>query len=243
LCIVFFYAGLLVYRASAGTLRLFEKDSLKSVTFCVAILISIVTVSFLARGLYRIEDSGELIDALIGRYASYAFSHIYAFSDWFAFIIGRHSELTYAHEGTSYGFYTFMTLFARMGSHKVVPPGVFDEYYNYGDLLTGNLYTMFRGLILDFGIIGSVLFMLAIGFLLHLSFHTMLRNRRPVFTVAVFVFMMGCFYFSLIISLLIWLNIYATFVLLWIVLQINKVITERGRRRLAALEPHVGVVA
>jgi hypothetical protein len=102
---------------------------------------------------------------------------------------------------------------------------------------------MFRGLILDFGIIGSVLFMLTTGVLLHWTFHSMLCKRRPVFTVAVFVFMMGYFYTSFGISLLIWNSIYVAFVSVWIVLQINKLITKMGRRRLATLEPSVGAEA
>jgi len=244
LCIVFFYAGLLVYRASAGTLRLFDKGRIKSLTLYVAILIATVTVSFLGRGLYTIDDSGELFKKLVEYYSSYSFGHIYAFSDWFAFFIGRHSELVYPHESTTHGFYTFTVLFKLMGSDKVLPIGMFDDYYSYGDLLTTNVYTMFRGLILDFGIIGSVLFMLATGLLLHMAFHSMLINTRPVFTVAVFILMMGYFYASFI-SSLVGVNriYYVTFALLWIVLQINKRVTQTGRRRLDTLEPPVGAEA
>jgi oligosaccharide repeat unit polymerase len=124
-----------------------------------------------------------------------------------------------------------MALFQLLGINIFEPPGVFDQYYSFGDLFTTNIYTMFRGLILDFGFIGSVLFMLATGFLLHWAFHSMLRNKRPVFTVAVFVFMMGYFYTSFIISVLIWSRIYVTFLLLWIVLRVNKLVTQRGGLR------------
>jgi oligosaccharide repeat unit polymerase len=242
LCIAFFYAGLLVYRASMGTLRLLEKSSVKSLALCMAILIAIVTVSFLGRGLYVIDDTGDLIKKLVEYYSSYSFGHIYAFSDWFAFFIGRHSELVYPHESATHGFYTFATLFKLMGSDKVLPIGMFDDYYSYGDLLTTNIFTMFRGLIQDFGIIGSVLFMLATGFLLHWTFHSMLRNKRPVFTVAVFVLMMGYFYASFISSLLGSNRIYyVTFVLLWTVLQINKRITQTGRRRLVPVTAGVAI--
>jgi oligosaccharide repeat unit polymerase len=241
-CIVFFYAGLLVYRASAGTLRLFEKGSIKSLALGTAMLIAIVTIAFLGRGLYKIEDTEELINELVIRYASYSFGHIYAFSDWFAFIVGRHSELVYRHESAAHGFYTFMAVFNLVGRHKVVPMGVFDDY-SYGDWLTTNIFTMFRGLILDFGLIGSVLFMLATGILLHWTFHAMLRNIRPVFTVAVFVLMMSYFYTSFIISVLVFFNIYVTFVLLWMVLQINKLITQTDGRRLARPKPSFGAVS
>jgi oligosaccharide repeat unit polymerase len=239
LCIVFFYAGLLVYRASAGTLLLFEKGTVKSLTPYAALLILIVTMSFMSRGLTAIEDNEEVMRNLIGRFASYSCGHIYAFSDWFAFIVGSHSEIVYPHESAAHGFYTFMAVFDLVGSHNVVPQGVFDDY-SYGNWLTTNIFTVFRGLIQDFGFIGSVLFMLATGILLHRAFHTMLRNRRPVFTVAVFVFAMGYFYTSFIISMLVWINIYVSFVLLWIVLQINKRITQTGGRRLASPETPVG---
>jgi oligosaccharide repeat unit polymerase len=233
LSIVFFYAGLLVYRVSVGKLCLFEKGNLKLLVPGTAMLILIVTIAFLWRGLRNVEDRDELISGLTSYFASYSCGHLYGFSDWFAFIIGRHSELTYAHEGTSYGFYTFMSVFQLMGSHKVVPMGIFDEYYSFGDLLTGNLYTMFRGLILDFGFAGSALFMFLTSVLLHKTFHVMLLKRRPVFTVAMFVFAVGYFYSSFVISALSWNRTYVAFVLLWIILQINKMITERRRRRLA----------
>ena len=151
-------------------------------------------------------------------------------------MIGRHSEVVYHRESVAYGFYTFAPLFKLMGSHRVLPLGIFDEDYSYGDLLITNIFTMFRGLIQDFGFIGTVLFMVATGMLLHWAFHAMLLKRMPVFTVAVFVFMIGCFYMSFGISLLIWNSIYVTFVFIWIVLQLNKLITERGGRRLAPQE-------
>jgi len=236
LCIAFFYGGLLVYRASAGTLRLFERGSIKSLTLYMAILIVVVAISFISRGLYGLDDTAFVINKLMAYFSSYSFGHIYAFSDWFAFIVGGHSEFTYTHESSTYGFYTFTALFRLMGSHKTLPPGTFDDYYSYGYSLTTNIYTIFRGLILDFGCIGCVLFMLVTGFLLHLTFHTMLRNRRPVFTIAVFVFMMGYFYSSFMISVLMWNSFYVTFVLLWIVLRINKLIMQTGGLRLVPSE-------
>jgi len=232
LSIVFFYAGLLLYRVWVGKLDLFGKISIRSLTLCVVLLIAVATIAFASRARYDVDDTGFIIDRLVGSYASYSCGHIYGFSDWFSFVAGGRSELTYPHENATYGFYTFMALFQLLGSHRTVPGGVFDQYYSYGDLVTGNIYTMFRGLVLDFGIIGSVLFLLATGFLLHWAFHSMLRNRSPVFTVAVFVFMLGYFYSSFIVSLLIWSRIYLTFVLLWVVLQVNKWITQRDGRRL-----------
>mgnify|MGYP000190097420 CR=1 FL=1 len=222
LCIFLFYGSILIYRVSAGNLRLFERGSIRSLMIYVAILLPIVTISFMSRGLYESEDADFVIGRLLAYFASYSSGHIYAFSDWFAFMMGGRSEVEYGHEAATYGFYTFMAVFKLMGSDKIVPQGVFDQYYVYGDYLATNIFTMFRGLILDFGFIGATLFMLATGLLLHLTFYAMLTNRRPTLTVAAFVFMMGYFYTSFIISVLIWNSIYISFFLLWIVLEINK---------------------
>ncbi len=227
LCIVFFYAGILVHRASAGTLRLIEKGSIKSLTLYATILISIATISIISRGLAAIEDTSDLLDKILNYYSLYAFGHIYAFSDWFAFVIGRHSELSYNPGSASYGYYTFAPLFRLIGIHKELPIGTYDDFYSFGGSLPTNIFTMFRGLIEDFGLVGCLLFMLATGVLLHWAFQAMLRNKRPVFTVAVFIFMMGYFYQSALISLLIWNSIYVTFVLVCAVLQLNKLIIKK----------------
>ncbi|HLZ12315.1 MAG TPA: O-antigen polymerase [Candidatus Acidoferrum sp.] len=232
LCVVFFYAGLLVYRASEGTLRLFKKGNIKWLMIFMAVLISTVTISFVSGGLYKIEDVESLAGELISRFATYALGHLYAFSDWFAFVVGIHSDVIYSHEGATHGFYTFAPLFKLLGSHKVLPLGNFDDIYSFGDLINTNIFTMFRGLIQDFGIIGSVLFMLLTGFLFHWAFRTMLLKRVPVFTVGIFVLMMGYFYLSFGISLLISNSIYVTFFLTWIILQSNKLIAERSGRLL-----------
>lgn len=236
LSIVFFYAGQLVYRASGGSLRLFGTGSIKSLVLCAVILAPIVTISFLSRGLYKIDDSSKIIEEMIRQYASYSCSFIYAFSDWFSFIIGTHSELAYHHESATHGFYTFAPLFKVLGSHRELTLTIFDEFYSYGDLLTGNIFTMFRGLIQDFGFIGSVVFMILAGLLLHWNFHQMLLKKTPVFTVAVFIFMMGYFYMSFGVSLLIWSSMYVAFVLIWLVLQTNKLIMLRDSRWLARSE-------
>jgi oligosaccharide repeat unit polymerase len=237
LCVVLFYAGLLAYRALAGTLRLFEKGSIKSMMLYTAVLIATVTISFLAGGLYKTEDNRILFDLIVARFATYTSGHIYAFSDWFAFMIGGHSEFVYHRESAAYGFYTFAPLFKLIGSHRVMGLTIFDEDYLYRDLLDTNIFTLFRGLIQDFGIIGTVLFMIATGLLLHWAFHTLLLKRTPVFTVAVFVFMMGYFYTSFGVSLLISKSIYVTFVLVWLVLQLNKLITHGGGRWSAQQQP------
>jgi len=228
LCAALFLAGLLAVRMEEGKLGLFDAAIVRPVVLSLSLLLPIVVSSFLLRGLGDIEDGGLLLSTLRRYLASYAFGHLYAFSDWFSYTFGGHSVLAYNYEGVTFGFYTFSSLFRMMGSEKVVPHGVFDDYYAYGDVLTTNNFTMFRGLILDFGLFGAALFMLVAGLLFHLAFRSMLVSRRPAFSVAVFVFMVGLFYNSYIISLLGWNRTYAAFAMLWAILQVNRWTTEAG---------------
>lgn len=239
-CIVLFYAGLLVCRLSSGRLRLLEKGSARSLVISLAVLVPTITASFLLRGLSDIEDNDLLIEKLLSYYASYSCGHLYAFSDWFSYIVASRSSLIYDDIDGTHGFYTFATIFKLMGSERVLPLGIFEDYYTYENVLTTNIYTMFRGLILDFGFAGSLLFMLATGFLFHLAFHAFLRHRKPVFTAAIFVFMVGYFYNSYIISILGWSRVYVAFVLLCLLLQTNKLLlrTTTPRWRTGLLQRH-----
>jgi len=236
LSIVLFYSGILVYRISSGKLHLLAKGNMKSLALYATIVLLIVTISFMSRGLFSFDDSDFVMNKLIAYFASYSCGHVYAFSDWFAFSIRGHSEIGYVHETASYGFYTFATLFRMMGSQRVLPMGMYDDYYTDGELLTGNIYTIFRGLIMDFGFIGSVLFMFVAGLVFHGAFYFMLSRKRPVFTIVVFAFMMSYFIsygVSMFGSSLIY---YVTCALMWSVLQINKRITQPGGRRLVPRE-------
>jgi oligosaccharide repeat unit polymerase len=233
LCIALFFGSLLAYRVSAGTLRLFEKGAFKTLAYSAAILIPITVFSFLSRKeLAGADDADFIVNRLVWFFTSYICTHIYAFSDWFSFVLGGHSSMTYTRQGSTYGFYTFMSLFRLMGDHRAVPLGLYDEYYSYGDVMVGNIYTMFRGLVQDFGVLGSLVFMSSSSLLFHSAFHGMLRNRKPVFTTTVFVFMVGYCFSSFGNSLLSSTSIYVAFLVIWLVLWINKRITQTSDRRL-----------
>jgi len=221
LSIVLFYAGVLICRISDNKINILEKFSIKPILFYAVPTGIILIISFITRGLYEIGDLGFVLEKLKYNFTSYSFGHIYAFSDWFSFRIGDSSFLNYNEENTSYGFYTFMALYRLFGSDKFVPIGVYEEYLKYNDLFTTNIFTMFRGLLLDFGGVGSIIYMYITGVLFHLSFYVLLFNKKPVLVVAIFVFMLGYFYSSFLISVLMWNSIYISFVLLWAILSIN----------------------
>lgn len=222
LFIVLFFAGVLVIRIFENKLYIFNKATAKIAIFSLLIIVPAVIISFLSRGLYESDDGEYVRQRLVSYISSYAFGHLYAFSDWFSFAMGGRSVNDYAAYDLSYGFRTFMAFFKTLGDAREVPQGFYDEYYAYGNLLNSNIYTIFRGLIMDFGIGGALLFMLISGLGLHFSFYHLLCQKRPAITISIFIFMMGYFFTTFIISIFVWNIISLTLILLSIILLCNK---------------------
>ena len=231
LAIFMFYAAILVCRIADGDLRLFGPRAGRQAVMAGAVILPILAVSFLSRGLYGTGDPETIMGTLIHYFASYTCGHLYAFSDWFAHLLGKSTLMHYFDDTGAYGFYTFIAVFKLFGSEKVVPLGFFEEFFSYSDLLTTNIYTIYRGLILDFGLGGALVYSLLSGLLLHLSFYAMLINRKPSATVAVFIVMLGYFYTSFLISLLVWNSVYVSLGLIAVVLRLNRLLVRRAAYR------------
>lgn len=207
-----FWASVLIRKLKTGETRLFGVGSLKQSIVIFSGAFVLIVFSFLARGLYDETDFQVLIRQLTRLFASYSSGHLYAFSDWFTFITGGNVSQNFVHEPLTGGFYTFMSLFRVLGDTRYVPPGVYDEYFQYGFFLQTNIYTVFRGMIADFGLFGALVVNAVFGFLIHLSFFGLLTKRVSPLNIAVFTHLVGMIYSSYIISLLIWNSIYASLV-------------------------------
>lgn len=221
LCAAFFYSTLLVYKLYVNKVRLTDKATNKNLILIILLLFPAIVSSFLSRGLYG-ENMGYVVEKLVSYFSSYAFAHVYAFSDWFSFYIGKPHMINYeTQEGYSYGFYTFMSIFKAFGSSVEVPMGTYGEYFNYQDFIKTNVYTLFRGAILDFGLIGTFLFMFLLGLVANISFYVLLCSTRPYFSISFFSIMAG-FYYTCFISVFIWNSIIVVFFLFAIVLILNR---------------------
>jgi oligosaccharide repeat unit polymerase len=227
LSIAFFSAGILVYRISQGRLYLIGRESAGSLVLSAVAAVLVVLAVFVSRGTYA-ADSSEISRFLAGRAASYTSGHLYAFSDWFAYALDRQSLLSYHPSNTTPGFYTFATIYRMLGSDEFLPLGTYDDGYLYGGIVVSNVFTMFRGLITDFGHAGALLFMVVIGVVFHAGFYALLVNRRPAFPVAFFIFTIGFFFSSFVVSML-GSNIiyYVILAVTWIVLAVNKLVVAR----------------
>jgi len=217
----FFLGGIWVTRIYANKLIVFNTKVIFRVFWVSIGFIILLSLSFLSRGIQNLEDQGQTLEKLRGLFASYFFTHIYGFSDWFTAYTGGKTDLSYDTSNYYMGFYTLTAFFKMFGVSKVTSPGVFDEFFIYKELLESNIYTIFRGMIMDFGLLGALVFMLVNGFLLHLVYYLFLRRNRPVVLVLLVIFMLGYFYISFIISLLTWVIIPFTFLIMYIILKFN----------------------
>jgi oligosaccharide repeat unit polymerase len=230
LSISLFYGGWLIRRMKSGEMTLLDRGVIKKSLLYALALLPLVTISFVARGIYALEDTSKILFALQKYYISYSSIHLYAFSDWFNYYVGAPYTQFYSDSllETTNGFYTFMAIFRLFGDDRYVPPGVFTEYYGYGNFLSGNIYTYFRGLILDFGIFGSLVFLFICGILCNISIKVILVSKYPTFSVAIFISMMGFIYTTFIISLLIWNSIFGILIFLPLILFINQLLIIRA---------------
>ncbi len=231
LCAMFFYSTLLIYRLYAGKISLTDRRTNKNLLLTVAFLLPAIVSSFLARGLHG-HDTDYIIEKLLSYMSSYALAHMYAFSDWFSFYTSEPYLMHYEQaEDYYYGFYTFMSVFKALGSTIEVPMGTYDEYFNYNDFLKTNVYTLFRGLILDFGIIGSLLFMFILGTITTFSFYILLRSTKAYFSISFFAIMFG-FYYTCFISVFIWNSTFLTFFMFALILMLNRqILILRSKQR------------
>ena len=225
-----FYSGVLIGRLNIGNTSLTNSRTNKVILCAILFLFPALVVSFLSRGIYY-ENIDFIINKLIFYFTSYAFGHIFAFSDWFSYYIDGTALLHYGPEDSPcYGFYTFMSLFKFFGSNITVPPGVYNDYYFYGHVLKTNIFTIYRGLILDFGLYGTLIFWFCIGIISHLFFYALLTLKRPVIAVVYFSIIFSFFYMSYIISIFMWNSIFASGFLLFIILLFNKIFNKYSQK-------------
>lgn len=223
LALFIFYGGIVVNKIFTNDLELFNRKTMTYALKIILIILPFVILSFLTRVFSDDNDIELLIAHMKLSLGSYSCGHLYAFSDWFTFYIGKNSLYYYREEDISYGFYTFMSIFRFFGSTKMVPMGTYDEYYYYKELLQTNIYTSYRGLVQDFTIIGSLIYLLIKGFILNVIFYNILRRKYLTLSISFFVFMIGDFYHSFMISILNSNSIYLSFFLLVIILKINNI--------------------
>jgi len=210
-----FFLSLALFSGSLLIIKIYNKDyELISFRLFLKIfmwsfvLFALSVVSFMARGLYLLDFS-DVVDRLILYFVSYSSGHLYAFSDWF----NHRYSYTNVREELTFGFYTFMSFFQLLGDDRFIAMGYYDDFFYYGGILKSNIYTVFRGIILDFGLLGSFVFSFFVGNLIHASFYLLLMKKLNVTLICLFIYFVAFAYQSYLISSFTWLVVPASFLL------------------------------
>ena len=231
LSIAYFWGAINVCRIFNGETRLGSSEGLKQLTKATILLVPLVAFSFLARGMSETDEASDIGETLRYYFSSYMFAHLYAFSDWFGAYLGDPASLEYAPNGARFGLYTFYGLFQLLGDPPALPQGVYDEYFTVEGVFASNIYTIYRGLLMDFGLAGSLVFLLLASWLAHVVFLLLLGSKRPRFAVAAYIVMTGVFVHSFLSSLLMYNSTYATLAALWLILAFNGALSYRTTSR------------
>lgn len=221
LSIAFFYAAILIARIYDKNYILASKKDMRTLAMASLILLPVIIASFLARGLTNSGDISFILDRIYAYLVSYSSGHLYAFSDWFSYYTGDESLSKYNSIDASPGFFSILFAFRMFGDTTILPPGIFDEYFKFGDHLQSNIYTTFRGAVTDFGILGSLLAIYLIGTAANLIFLHILTTRNAPLSISLFLLAVGAIYMSYIISILTWTVIPAAIIACTVVLIFN----------------------
>lgn len=223
LSVFMFLGGLYVSIHRHGLQHINTKKIIRNTKLFLITAPLLLIFSFLSRGFNASMSFTDALMRMKQLFSSYILAHVYSFSDWFnAYCGNKSSTMTYDISNNYYGFYTFNSITRYFDADKENIRGVYKEYYRYADVLETNVYTVFRGMIMDFTVIGALVVMFLFGFCVHKYYYALLTKREPLVASIILIFSIAFFYMSFLGSLLYWSVIPASFLIFYIVLKINK---------------------
>lgn len=217
--VCFYFSGVLVAKIYAQEFNMPKKSTLIKLTIGVVILSPLVLISFISRfDEFDFNNISAVAGPLLYAIASYSMGQIYAFSDFFSFAVDLPSESTYKNDFGAYGAFTFASIFNMFGIGKDFPPGMYEESLGYNDIFETNIFTFFRGLIYDFGVFGSLIFMFIFGIFSNIVMWNILIRRHVFLSisilVSIIVFILMGYIFSVFVARYVFLVACATWVIL-----------------------------
>lgn len=226
LSIAYLIGGFTISSHSKGSINPIKVKSAFKLLYLLIIAVPIITISFLSKGLYNTEDQDYVKHRIVKYFRSYTSGHLFAFSDWYTHYTGNKALSDYDSVDNSLGFYTFIPIAQALGDDRPVEPGIYTEYFKPNENLQTNIYTIFRGLINDFGLLGSLTLCFATGLILNITLSNLPNQFRSIIKPSVFITFIGFTYTSFIISLFIWNSAYAILLLTSALLACNNTYTQ-----------------
>lgn len=218
-----FLGAYLIVKIYNNDLAIFTRKFVAGSVVAVFVGLSLATISFVLRGGLMEADADTIFWNVRYSLLSYSSGHIFAFSSWFTDRYFDGHSFRFVQEELTLGFYTFMSLFKLGGDDRFVPLGIYEEVFSYRDMLTTNIYSIFRGLITDFSLFGALVFAFGWGLISNWLFSKLLSKKFSAFSISVFIFNIGIFYQSYLISSLTWLSIPISFFVFYLLLSAPKI--------------------
>ena len=185
-------------------------------------LVPFVLISFISREHYLdLDDMYRTLELLRYAMTSYALGQIFAFSDFFSFYIGMDSVSRYNPDYFRMGAYTFSSIADIFGANINFPPGLYLETGWYSDIFETNIFTIFRGVILDFGIVGSFVAFAIMGLIANIVFSGILKAKNNHLSNIAYIHIVVFVFMSYLVSVFMARYMYANFILLAAIFVVN----------------------
>ena len=167
-CIIFWLSGFLTSMIrKQGSIKVPFKTFVKIGTVIVAVVIVLMTTMVLRIG----TINSRTIGIVRRKFINYLFGHVGAIDDWI--------NTNFLHSDLTLGGQTFIGISRYLG-YSDRTQGIYLDNYNGPDLST-NVFTYFRGVYQDFGIVGSLIFFLIIGLIMGYTYRRLVNREigRP----------------------------------------------------------------
>jgi oligosaccharide repeat unit polymerase len=218
----FYLSAAIVAKIYANRLELPKLPSLHKIIIWGGPLLILILLSFVSRlNEFNLEDLDMIFDPLLFSISSYVLGQIYAFADFFSYAVGHPSLSNYKNEIYSLGAYTFTSILDIFGFGREFPPGMYEESGWYPGVFETNIFTFFRGLIYDFGVTGSLLFLFIFSIFVHgITYQLLIKSRGWFFLTAyivIVVFILMGYLFSIFVARYAFLSA----AVIWVLLSLN----------------------
>lgn len=171
----------------------------KKAVLVLGIALALSAVFFLTFLLRFGSFDGWAVSAAFDKYSVYAFGEVFNFDHWLA---------AFSHRELDAGMNTFMGIFTQLGFtekaagvYQTIVPGY------------GNVFSMFRGVIEDFGILGGLCFFALVGAVDGLLYRRLVQNSESNVAPIAYTGITFTYFYSFIISPWIYFTYFVTMLL------------------------------
>ncbi|HTF96209.1 MAG TPA: O-antigen polymerase [Cellvibrio sp.] len=217
--IAFYCGGLFVGWIKEGKTSIMTKRTALFFSIGICVLIPIVIIAMIIKiiGKFQIPNS-QIIESLQDYLRSYSIGGVYAFSDWLRWhVFEQQVNTNYIQQTDTLGVLTFWGLAKYLPTTYQMPAGYYLEYFEVEGVVRTNVYTAFRGLIIDFSLPGSLIFLSGLGYASAATYRSMLLKYSAL-SQTFYIVLIGAIYASSFISLGTWSSPFVATVLLFLIL-------------------------